>query len=247
MPLAKELAANGVNYHQFSYEIGNPNLSPETAYQLDAGLEWHTRLFAIGISPFIGWFPNYIYLNPGYEHDRLYGGGNQVYNYTQSVVFRHGGEIHAHYQPFQFLRMGLIGEYSYSLQMTGEKEGFGLPFSPPPTLLFNLKYSRERFWQLYVPYILLDLELVSAQHRIVPPEKQTAGYQVVHIGIGSNMRFQQQFMSVSIQAQNLFNRKYFDHTSYYRLVNIPEPGRSFIINVSIPFSSQLIKSKSNKS
>jgi iron complex outermembrane recepter protein len=66
MPIAKELAANGVNYHRFSYEVGNAELSPEVAYQVDAGVEWHNRRLAIGITPFGGYFPNYIYLNPGY-------------------------------------------------------------------------------------------------------------------------------------------------------------------------------------
>jgi iron complex outermembrane receptor protein len=246
MPLAKELAANGVNYHHFSYEVGNPELSPETAYQLDAGLDWHTKSIALGISPFIGYFPNYIYLNPGYEHDRLYGGGNQVFNYTQSEVIRYGGEIHAHYQPVKSIRMGLIGEYIYSLQLSGEKEGFSLPFSPPASLLLHLKYSRVRLGHFHEPYASLDMRLVSPQGRIVPPEDPTPGYQVIHLGIGSMIKFGQQAVAISFQVQNLLNRKYFDHTSYYRLVNIPEPGRSFIVNISVPFSGQLMKQKSIK-
>ena len=79
MPIAKELAANGVNYHHFSYEVGDPELDPEVSYQLDAGLEYATATFAVGITPFINSFTNYIYLNPTSEHDRLYGNGNQVF------------------------------------------------------------------------------------------------------------------------------------------------------------------------
>jgi len=41
MPIAKELAASGVNYHRFSYEVGNADLSPEISYQLDAGIEYN--------------------------------------------------------------------------------------------------------------------------------------------------------------------------------------------------------------
>jgi len=236
MPLAKELAANGVNYHHFSYEVGDPGLSPETSYQLDAGIEWNTRFLAVGVSPFISFFPNYIYLNPGYEHDWLYGSGNQVYTYTQSEVLRHGGELHAHIEPVPALRLGVIGEYTYSLQLTGEKEGFGLPFSPPPSILLHLKYSRDRLWKFGEPYASLDVRLASRQDRIVPPEEPTPGYQVVYLGFGANLSFGRQVVYLSIQVQNLFDRKYFDHTSYYRLVNVPEAGRSIILSVSVPFS-----------
>lgn len=98
MPIAKELAANGVNYHRFSYEVGNPNLSPEVSWQFDLGTEYFVKQFAIGVSPFANYFSNYIYLNPSSEHDRLYGNGNQVYYYTQSEVFRYGAELHTHYE-----------------------------------------------------------------------------------------------------------------------------------------------------
>jgi iron complex outermembrane receptor protein len=46
-------------------------------------------------------------------------------------------------------------------------------------------------------------------------------------------------ISVALQVQNLFNTKYFNHTSYYRLINVPEPGRNLVVNVYIPFSGQL--------
>lgn len=238
-PLAKELGANGVNYHHFSYEVGDPDLDPETAYQLDAGVEWHTQRFAIGMSPFLTFFDNYIYLNPSFEHDRLYGNGNQVFYYTQSEVFRYGGEIHAHYQVLRSLKLGLIGEYIYSLQLSGEKEGFTLPFSPPASLLVHLKYHRDQHWKISEPYLSTDLRLVASQNFIVPPEVTTPGYRVIDLGAGGKIQVNDHYVSVSMQIQNLLNRKYFDHTSYYRLINVPEAGRSFIVNITIPFSNSL--------
>ncbi len=245
MPLAKELGANGVNYHHFSYEVGDPDLQPETAYQLDAGVEWHTQRFAVGVSPFLTYFSNYIFLNPSYKHDRLYGNGNQVFNYTQSKVFRYGGEIHAHYQLLNSLKLGLIGEYIYSQQLSGEKAGFTLPFSPPPSLLLHLKYHRDQIWKLTEPYLSMDLRVVAAQDLIVPPEVPTPGYRVINLGAGGKIRIMDHLLSVNFQVQNLLNSKYFDHTSYYRLINVPEASRSFIVNITVPFSNQLNR-KTNK-
>ncbi len=239
MPIAKELAANGVNYHHFRYEVGSRDLSPEISWQLDAGIEYNSRRFAIGATPFVNYFSNYIYLNPTAEHDRLYGNGNQVFYYTQSEVFRYGGEVHAHYELLKNLKMGMIGEYVYSEQLSGEKKGFTLPYSPPSSVVFNLKYQKRKARIADNAYITLDYRITAAQNDIVPPEEPTDGYQVVNLGLGGDVKLSNRKVNISLQVQNLLNNKYFNHTSYYRLINVPEPGRNFIVNVSIPFSGKI--------
>lgn len=239
MPIAKELAANGVNYHRFSYEVGDADLSPKIAYQLDAGIEYRSLKLAIGTSPFLNYFSNYIYLNPSAEHDLLYGNGNQVFYYTQSRVLRYGAELHAHYELFRFLQLGLIGEYVYSEQLSGEKKGYTLPFSPPASGIFNIKFQSHKLKFADYAYFSLDYRITAPQNDIVPPEETTEGYQVINLGFGCDIHLKAQKLSLSMQLQNLFNRKYFNHTSYYRLINVPEPGRSFILNISLPFSGEL--------
>jgi len=239
MPTAKELAANGVNYHNFSYEVGNSELSPEVSYQLDVGLEYNSEKCAIGATPFLNYFTNYIYLNPSAEHDRLYGNGNQVYYYTQCEVLRYGAEIHAHYQLLKSLQVGVIGEYVYSEQQSGEKKGFTLPFSPPTSAILNVKYQKQKITFIENAYVSVDYKLTAPQKNIVPPEETTDGYQVINIGLGGDVKLKNQKVTISLQVQNLLNTKYFNHTSYYRLINVPEPGRNFIINISIPFSGKI--------
>jgi iron complex outermembrane receptor protein len=241
MPIAKELAANGVNYHSYSYEVGDPDLSPEISYQLDAGIEYHSHNFAIGATPFANYFTNYIYLNPTAEHDRLYGNGNQVYNYTQSMVIRYGGEIHAHYEVLKFLQLGVIGEYVYSEQLSGEKEGFTLPFSPPASAILNVKLHNQKWKFIENPYFTVDYRITAPQNNIVPPEEPTAGYQLINLGIGGGIKMGTEQIFISLQVQNVLNTRYFNHTSYYRLINVPEPGRNFTVNISIPFSGKLNK------
>ncbi|KAF0129905.1 MAG: iron complex outermembrane recepter protein [Bacteroidetes bacterium] len=239
MPIAKELAANGVNYHHFSYEKGNADLSPEVAYQIDFGLEWQSEKLAIGLTPFGTYFVNYIYLNPGFEHDRLYGNGNQIFTYSQSEVLRYGGELHAHYAISSVLRLGIIGDYVYSLQTSGDKKGFALPFSPPASLLLNARFEPQGTKTFVNPYLSMDFRLVGNQNAIVPPEEKTSGYQTVNLALGTQINWNKQSFNVALQIQNLLNAKYFNHTSYYRLINVPEPGRSFVLNITIPFNKSL--------
>jgi iron complex outermembrane receptor protein len=239
MPIAKELAANGVNYHRFSYEVGDPDLSPEVSWQIDAGIEYSSGKFVLGTTPFLNYFSNYIYLNPTAEHDRLYGNGNQVFYYTESEVLRYGTEVHAHYQLFKSLQLGIIGEYVYSEQLSGEKKGFTLPFSPPPSGIFNLKYQKQKIRFVENMYLSMDYRIAAPQNNIVPPEETTDGYSAVNIGLGGDVVLKNQRISITMQVQNLFNSTYFNHTSYYRLINVPEAGRNFILTVSVPFSGRM--------
>lgn len=240
MPIAKELAANGVNYHYFSYEVGDPELDLEVAYQFDAGVEWHTKTLAIELTPFLNYFTNYIYLNPTAAHDRLYGNGHQVFNYSQSEVLMFGTEIHTHVQLTRLLKAGLIGNYLFSQQLSGDKKGFTLPFSPPASFLFHIKYSKMRIWVVDYPYLSADIKLVSTQNRIVPPENKTPGYQSINMGLGGKLNIGSSAISFALQAHNILNSKFYNHTSFYRLINVPEQGRNFVLNITIPLSRKII-------
>ncbi|WP_319589821.1 TonB-dependent receptor [uncultured Draconibacterium sp.] len=239
MPIAKELAANGVNYHRFSYEVGDPDLSPEISYQLDVGLEYQTKRLAVGATPFLNYFDNYIYLNPSSDFDRLYGNGNQVFYYTESKVLRYGAEVHVHYELLPYLQLGAMAEYVYSEQLSGEKKGYTLPFSPPASAIINLKYQKKKVAFAGNAYASLDYRITAPQNNIVPPEVTTDGYQVVNLGVGGEIEIINQKVNISMQVQNLLNTKYFKHTSFYRLINVPEPGRNIVLNVSVPFSGKL--------
>lgn len=235
MPIAKELAANGVNYHYFSYERGNPRLNAEQSYQADVTLGWTNEKWLVQVSPFYNYFPNYIYLNPTPNHDYFYGAGNQVFVYAQSRVMRYGGELQLRYQFSRSLSAEALAEYLYSKQLSGDKKGFTLPFSPPPSILFNLTYQPYQIKALKDAYLSVDYRITAEQNRIVPPERQTPGYQVWNIQAGTKIKMNNRPLMLSLQVQNLFDTRYLNHTSFYRLIELPEAGRNIILSVKIPF------------
>lgn len=247
MPIAKELAANGVNYHHFSYEIGNPDLNPEISYQLDILAEYANPHVVAGITPFVNYFSNYIYLNPTPAFDRLYGNGNQIFEYTEASVFRYGAELHAHYKINKDLQLGLIGEYVHAKQLNGAKKGYALPFTPPASGILNLKYQKKSLWNFNDFYLSMDIKFAAAQKEIVPPEEITDGYQILNFIIGADLLMKDQKVSLSIQVQNVLNTVYFNHTSYYRLINVPEAGRNLILTIHMPFAGSLKNRNNSKS
>ncbi|UII26833.1 TonB-dependent receptor [Fulvivirga maritima] len=235
MPIAKELGANGVNYHYYSYERGDIDLDPEQSYQADLGVTWSAPSWTIEATPFFNYFQNYIYLNPTSEHDYLYGAGNQVFEYTQSKVMRYGGELSAQWNFHKSLSTEVTGEYVYAQQLNGEKKGFSLPFSPAPSAIFSISWS-PALKKLNETSFSIDYRVTARQNRIVPPEKETPGSQVIHIRASTSIQIREQPLHISLQAHNLLNTKYFNHTSFYRLIDMPEAGRNIILSVNIPFT-----------
>lgn len=243
VPIAKELGANGVNYHYFSYEKGNPDLSPEQSYQLDLGIGWSGTDLKVNLSPYYNYFTNYIYLNPTSRYDHQYGAGNQVFEYTQAQVARYGAELSLNYRFSSQWNADLLGEYLRAEQLSGDKKGFSLPFSPPASLMVALHWTSgddgRSAWNgiwLDQPYASVDLKLSAAQNRIVPPEKKTGAYGVVNMQVGASLQMGGTTIHVGIQARNILDTKYMEHTSFYRLIEMPEQGRNIMLSLSVPLN-----------
>lgn len=236
VPIAKELGANGVNYHYFSYEKGNAQLKPEESYQLDLGTAYDNSIVRVQLNPFFNYFPNYIYLNPTANHDYFYGAGNQIFEYAQARVMRYGGELQVKYQPWENLSTEVLGEYIYAKQLSGDKKGYTLPFSPPASVLFNVTYKPVHTGIFTNTYLSVDYRVTAAQNNIVPPEKKTEGYTLINLQAGTSFPLQGQKIDVSLQLQNVLDRRYLSHTSFYRLIGLPEQGRNLVLSLKIPFS-----------
>lgn len=230
MPVPKELGADGVNYHIFRYEKGNAALDPEVSYQFDAGIHWSNGKLTFQVDPYLNYFPNYIYMNPTPD----YYEGLQLYQYTQARVLRYGFEAQAVWKILPFLEAEAKGEYLHAEQQSGDKKGYTLPFSTPWSADLGLKYTFVRRHE-QEGFVALNLHVVGDQNEIVPPEKPTPGYYTLSMTAGKKITFKDYSISISLNADNLLDRKYYDHTSYYRLMNIPEPGRNAALMIAVNF------------
>ena len=250
MPIAKELGMDGVNYNIFRYEKGNASLKPEESYQVDAGIVFEHGAWSMQLTPYLNYFPNYIYLNPTPQYKE----GLQLYYYTQAKVMRWGFEASASWRILPCLQLDAEGEYLYARQMSGEKKGYTLPFSTPWSGRAELRYllpsrggSRSGDSSSTGAYsggsssassgfIALEWQVVGSQNRIVPPEEKTKGHQLLNLSLGKKFKlFHTSQLELTLRAENLLGQRYYDHTSYYRLIGVPEPGRNFSAMISWTF------------
>ncbi len=238
-PIPKELGADGINYHIFRYEAGNAELKPEESYQADFSVAWENKYVRVQIDPFAGYFPNYIYLNPTPD----YREGLQLYRYTQAQVVRAGGEAMLTVRPWRHMDINLQGEYLFARQLSGDKKGYGLPFSPPWRIMpeVRFKWGKEPSAVSHQPsvigegYAAVNVRICGAQRDIVPPEKPTPGWWTLNLAAGQRFELKNCALRLTLAADNILNTKYYDHTSYYRLIDIPEPGWNISAMVGVDF------------
>ena len=225
LPGANELASNGVHHGTFRHEQGDPSLDSEQGWQVDASYDWRWRSVRLTVSPFASWFGNYIYLNPTGEWSVLPHAG-QIYRYSGARAVFTGGEIHFSFDFLPFLNYGFTGEYVYTYNRDAHT---ALSFSPPASMRNVLTWHGKRF------SLSAECQSIASQHRVARNEDPTPGATLFHLGGSLTLSK----VEISLSARNLLNTRYYNHLSFYRKVEIPEPGRNFQISIKIPFKQVL--------
>jgi iron complex outermembrane recepter protein len=236
VPNAIELASNGIHHGSFRHEQGDPSLSPERGIVADATMGYRNETFSVGLSPFLFYFQNYIFLMPSGTFSPLPHGG-QVYRYTESEAFITGVEIQLDKTWFERLNSLFIFEYLYSRQITGSNSrNYPLPFSPPVNGFLELGYQFGTIGKrLQETTLSLNSKFALEQNRTAQNERVTPGYAIYGFGLKTNFVVNSFKAEVSLQGTNLFNTRYFNHTNFYRALEIPEMGRNFQLMIKIPF------------
>ncbi|MDR2383687.1 MAG: TonB-dependent receptor [Prevotellaceae bacterium] len=229
LPGANELASNGVHHGAFRHEQGNASLLSERGWQFDASYSCEYRNLAFTASPFVSWFDKYIYLKPTGEWSILPHAG-QIYRYTGVEAIFTGMEVDLRLDFFRNFTYQITGEYVYTYNLD---EYTPLSFSPPASMRNRLTWS-HRSLQLNV-----ELQSVATQNRVAKNEDITHGVNLLHLGATFEIPLMDSNVDITFSLQNVLNTKYYNHLSFYRKVEIPEPGRSFLLLIKIPFKNRL--------
>ena len=229
LPGANELAANGVHHGTFRHEQGDPSLNSERGWQLDASYLYENKSISFSITPFFSWFSNYIFLKPTGEWSVLPHAG-QIYRYTGAEAIFAGTEISFSIDLFPHLNYSFTGEYVYTYNLD---ENTPLSFSPPASMRNTITWKKNQF------QIHAELYSIANQNRVSKNERPTSGTNLINLGGNISIPIYNKMLDISLSLRNLLNTKYYNHLSFYRKVEIPEPGRNFQLSIKIPFKSKL--------
>ena len=226
LPGANELASNGMHHGTFRHEKGDPSLNSERGWQTDALYSFKSGIVQLDISPFFNYFENYIYLKPTGQWSVLPHAG-QVYQFTGASAILTGSEFNFSLDLTKNLSYRFGGEYLYTYNLD---ENTALSYSPPATFT-NVLTWKTRIWQLD-----LECKNILAQNRVARNEDKTPGATLFNMNGFINIPIGKEYASLSFSINNIFNKKYYNHLSFYRKIEIPEPGRNFQLSLNIPFT-----------
>ncbi|MDR2027576.1 MAG: TonB-dependent receptor [Prevotellaceae bacterium] len=229
LPGANELASNGVHHGAFRHEQGNASLASEQGWQLDASYVCEYGGVMFTASPFVSRFDRYIYLKPTGEWSILPHAG-QIYRYTGVKAVFAGTEVELKIDLPHSLTYRITGEYVYTYNLD---EYTPLSFSPPASVRNSLA------WSYKILQLNVELQSVAAQNRVARNEDITRGTNLLHFGATLKIPLKETMADITFSLQNIFNTKYYNHLSFYRKVEIPEPGRNFQLLIKIPFKNRL--------
>lgn len=236
LPTATELAANGIHHGSFRHERGDANLDPEKGYALDFKVTFHKNGWDISASPYLYYFDNYIFLKPSGQFSILPHGG-QIYQYTQSKALLTGFEISVNKKITDNLDIQAIYENVYNRQLTeNNKLSYFLPFTPPNSAYARVNYKLDQSISVFNAITFqINGKYAFQQDNYAQNEELTKDYFLIGAGIKTKIEINNFRANLSIQGSNLLNKKYYNHTSFYRALQLPEQARNIQVILNIPF------------
>jgi iron complex outermembrane receptor protein len=231
-PTPAELGSNGVHHGTFRHEQGNATLAPERGWQADLAAIWQHPRARVSLTPFVNYFTNYIYLRPSGRFSTLPEAG-MLHTYTQSQALHLGGELAAEYHPVPALHLGIGAEIVRSRRTD---LALPIPFQPPPRLLAEVEYEialRHRTFRRLV--LATDALAWADQRNVVQNEPPTPGAAVWNAHTALDMAWGRHSLTLTLRGLNLLNRNYLRHLSQYRILNLPEAARNWVLTLHWAF------------
>jgi len=233
-PNLAELTSNG--QHETRYEVGENNLVPENSYETDLSMHYHRDNITFDLAGFYNIINHYIFISP--TGDTTASGIN-VYKYMQNNSTLFGGEagVHIHPKYISWLHF----ETTFSTVIGKQQNGDYLPFVPANKLKFELRAEKEKLLFIQKAFVSANSNTAFNQNNAATDETATNGYTLFDLSIGGNIKMKNQTVFIGFSANNIFDKKYVDHLSTLKEVNLYNSGRNLALTLKIPFGVTINK------
>lgn len=222
-PTTEELFSNGPHLATDQFEVGDPNLSEETATGVELAFRYKAENHFLTVNAYYTDYDNYIFDQAtGAEEDGL-------------PVFQFVGED-ASFKGFEVqggMELGRVSGFDISVDalaelVRAETDSGNLPRIPPFSGLVGLEAESESL------SLRAELDYAGSQNRIGPFELPTDDYALVNLFGTWAVPVAQQDVKLSVSVQNLFDTDARQHTSFLKDI-APLPGRNFRFTVRTAF------------
>ncbi len=223
-PNAQELFSNGPHLATQQFEVGDPNLFKETAWQTEATLRVATDRLAGSLNVFRTEYDDYIFERiTGTEEDGL-----PVLQFTQVDAKFSGLEAETDLEAFKSEDMTVVldGSVSY-VRATEKTTDSPLPRVPPLFYTIGASATFEA-WTARI-----EVEGSSSATRVAPLEDRTDSYAFVNAQL-SWKPMADRGLRLTLQGRNLGNSFGRPHTSFIKELT-PLPGRDIRFSIAMGF------------
>jgi len=235
-PNVSELFSAGVHQGAAQYELGDSSLGRERSFNIDATLRRVGSKLRFEISAYQNRISNFLFLRPTGVISTVRG-TYAGYQYTQTDARLRGIEASFLVTPVSWWSF-----YASGTLLRGVDRNSGDPLydMPADRLVANVRFYVGSSSHLRDPYIEVGTTLVRRQDQvppILPFPLPTAGYTLFNVELGvRQLVLAGQPLTLTLAGRNLFNRRYRDYLSRYRLF-VDDPGRDVVLRLQLPFGS----------
>ena len=225
-PNLAELTSDGEHEGSNRYEIGDLELTNEQNVQLDLNLNYKSDHFEFFINGFYNTINDYIFLTPTTD----YIDNAQVFSYQQEDAALYGGElgIHLHPHPLDWLHISSNFE-----SVTGKlSNGTYLPLIPANSIHTNLAFTITKESK-FNTNAFISLKNVFKQQNVSGSEIASKNYDLVNLGVNSELQTKKAIYLFNIGVNNLFDKEYINHLSRLKNDGIYNQGRNIILGLTI--------------
>ncbi len=249
-PNIAELGSNGNHEGTFRYEIGNPELDPETSFQIDWGIGLDTKHVSAELNLYNSQVDNYIYSHKMYNTagtDSLID-DISVFKYTGGKANLYGGElfIDIHPHPLDFLHFQNTLSYTRGTLANQPDSSRNLPMIPPMRWQSEIKVDIKKVTnRLQNAWVSFGIDHNRKQDHIFSAygtETEAPAYTLLNASFGTDFTANDRTLfSLYISCNNLTDKAYQSHLSRLKYTGLnEETGREGYFNMGRNFSFKLI-------
>jgi iron complex outermembrane receptor protein len=234
-PSINEMYSNGLHHSSASIEKGNADLKPERSTQAGLSFEYEGKRIQFGLSPFINYMPQYIYLEPDTVFELTIRGAFPVFHYRQTAALLSGTEATLNLEIFKGLNFTAMASLLRADNLTRNEP---LPLIPPFRMQHGLEYTLNTGKK--IPVLRMNVSLLSVfQQKQIPTGVDFAppppAYHLVDAGITAEIASSAGTIITGIKVANVLNVSYRDYLNRFRYF-ADEPGRNIQIFCKIPLN-----------